>query len=55
MRLKGRCTCGAIRYALTAKRLELGVQDSVSNVTTGRLARIRITRGELLVFVVTRP
>jgi thiamine pyrophosphokinase len=43
------------RYALAGRRLELGVQDSVSNITTARPARIRIARGQLLVFVVTRP
>jgi len=43
------------RYPLEGKRLELGVQDSVSNITTGRPARIRIARGDLLVSVVTRP
>lgn len=41
------------RYALTDKHFELGVQDSVSNVTTGRPARIRIAHGMLLVTVVT--
>lgn len=43
------------RYALRDVRMDLGGQDSISNVTTGRPARIRIARGELLVFVVTRP
>jgi thiamine pyrophosphokinase len=43
------------RYALHDVRMDLGAQDSISNVTTGRPARIRIGRGELLVFVVTRP
>ncbi|HSQ60556.1 MAG TPA: thiamine diphosphokinase [Acidobacteriota bacterium] len=43
------------RYALRGVRMDLGVQDSISNITTGRPARIRIGRGELLVFVVTRP
>lgn len=43
------------RYALADRRLFLGEQDSVSNLTTARPARIRIKRGELLVFVVTRP
>jgi thiamine pyrophosphokinase len=43
------------RYPLTGKRLELGVQDSISNLTSGRPARIVIGRGALLVFVVTRP
>ncbi|MEO7938435.1 MAG: thiamine diphosphokinase [Burkholderiaceae bacterium] len=44
-----------LRYPLTDSTMALGHQDSVSNVTTGRPARIRIGRGELLVFVVTRP
>ena len=43
------------RYALRGDRMDLGAQDSISNVTTGRPAQIRIARGELLVFVVTRP
>jgi len=43
------------RYPLTDRTMALGEQDSVSNVTCGRPARIRIGRGELLVFVVTRP
>ncbi|MEK7314867.1 MAG: thiamine diphosphokinase [Candidatus Eisenbacteria bacterium] len=43
------------RYPLTDQTMALGEQDSVSNVTTGRPARIRIGRGELLIFVVTRP
>ncbi|HEU4335554.1 MAG TPA: thiamine diphosphokinase [Candidatus Eisenbacteria bacterium] len=43
------------RYALRDVRMDLGAQDSISNITTGRPARIRIARGELLVFVVTRP
>ena len=40
-------------YPLTGKTLEFGVQDSVSNITTGRPARIRIESGMLLVSVVT--
>lgn len=43
------------RYPLTDRTMTLGEQDSVSNITTGRPARIRIGRGELLIFVVTRP
>ena len=48
-------TTESFRYALKDARLELGVRDSVSNVTTARPARIRIARGQLLVSVVTRP
>ena len=43
------------RYPLIGRTMALGEQDSVSNVTTGRPARIHIGRGELLIFVVTRP
>jgi hypothetical protein len=35
--------------------MDLGLQDSLSNVTTARPARIRVGSGEILVFVVTRP
>lgn len=48
-------TTVGFRYALADQRLFLGELDSVSNLTTARPARIRIGRGELLVFVVTRP
>ena len=43
------------RFPLTGGTMELGGQDSMSNVTSGRPARIRIARGELLISVVTRP
>ncbi len=42
-------------YPLRDRRMDLGVQDSLSNVTTARPARIRVGSGEILVFVVTRP
>ncbi|HEU4726152.1 MAG TPA: thiamine diphosphokinase [Candidatus Eisenbacteria bacterium] len=44
-----------LRFALTDATMALGGQDSMSNVTSGRPARIRIARGELLISVVTRP
>jgi len=44
-----------LRYPLADKRLELGVQDSISNVVEMRPASVRIARGRLLFFVVTRP
>ena len=44
-----------LRYALTERTLELGAQDSVSNVVSARPARIRVERGELLVVVVKTP
>ena len=43
------------RFPLTNVTLALGRRDSLSNVTSGRPARIRIARGELLISVVTRP
>jgi thiamine pyrophosphokinase len=43
------------RYPLRDRPMNLGIQDSVSNVTTARPARIRIAHGDLLVIVVTRP
>ncbi|HEX7078975.1 MAG TPA: thiamine diphosphokinase [Candidatus Eisenbacteria bacterium] len=44
-----------LRFALRDRRLELGEQDSLSNVVTARPARITIGSGSLLVFVVNRP
>lgn len=44
-----------LRYALRDRRLELGEQDSLSNVIVARPARITIGAGRLLVFVVSRP
>jgi thiamine pyrophosphokinase len=44
-----------LRYPLENRRLELGVQDSISNVIATRPARVRIGTGRLLFFVVTRP
>jgi len=48
-------TTHGLRYPLKASRIEMGVQDSVSNVIDGRSASITIGSGELLVFVVTVP
>jgi len=48
-------TTEGFQYALQARRMELGVQDSMSNVTTERPARLRIASGELLLSVVSRP
>jgi thiamine pyrophosphokinase len=44
-----------LRYPLRDRRLELGMQDSISNVVSGRPARIHIESGELLVVVVSAP
>lgn len=43
------------RFPLASVTMALGGRDSLSNVTSGRPARIRIARGELLITVVTRP
>ena len=43
------------RYPLTDRTLELGAQDSVSNVVAARPARIRVAQGDLLVVVVKQP
>ena len=43
------------RFPLTDVTMALGGRDSLSNVTSGRPARIRIKLGELLISVVTRP
>ena len=48
-------TTQGFRYALDDRRLELGAQDSISNVIESRPARVRIAKGRLLFFVVTRP
>ncbi|HVP40265.1 MAG TPA: thiamine diphosphokinase [Candidatus Saccharimonadales bacterium] len=48
-------TTEGLRYPLRGARLELGAQDSVSNVVERRPARIRVERGEILVLVVTAP
>lgn len=48
-------TTRGLRYALQGRRLEMGVQDSISNEVTERPAEVRIERGRLLFFVVTRP
>ncbi len=50
-----RVTTEGFRYALTERTMALGEQDSVSNVTTGAPARLRIGGGELLLVVVKRP
>lgn len=44
-----------LRYALRDRTLEFGKQDSISNVVEATPAWIRIRRGELVVFAVTRP
>lgn len=44
-----------LRYPLRASRLELGRQDSVSNVVDASPASILIARGTLLVVVVKKP
>ena len=41
-----------LRYPLRERRLELGTQDSISNVVEASPATVRIARGELLVIVV---
>jgi len=48
-------TTEGLQYALRDHRMELGVQDSISNVTTARPARIRVATGEILIVVVSRP
>jgi len=44
-----------LRYPLHDRRLELGAQDSISNVVERSPARIEIARGELLIVVVRKP
>jgi thiamine pyrophosphokinase len=44
-------TTSGLRYPLRDSRLELGAQDSVSNVVDAVPASITIGRGELLVIV----
>jgi thiamine pyrophosphokinase len=48
-------TTDNLRYRLRDSRLEMGVQDSLSNVVERVPAAIRIARGEVLVIVVTKP
>jgi len=48
-------TTEGLQYALAGRRLELGVQDSISNVVASRPARVRIQQGKLLFLIVTRP
>jgi thiamine pyrophosphokinase len=48
-------TTQGLRYPLADRRLELGVQDSISNVIATRPASVRVAKGRLLFFVVTRP
>lgn len=43
------------RYALVDRTLELGVQDSVSNVVAARPARVKVAGGDLLMVVVRTP
>ena len=51
----GGVTTKNFRYALTDRTLELGEQDSVSNVVAERPASIHVARGDLLVVVVKKP
>ncbi len=44
-----------LRYPLRDRVLELGAQDSISNVVDRTPAWIRVRRGDLLVLEVTRP
>jgi thiamine pyrophosphokinase len=44
-----------LRYPLRDRRLELGAQDSISNVVEAVPARVEIARGELLFVVVKKP
>ena len=44
-----------LRYPLRDRVLELGAQDSVSNVVEATPAWIRVRRGDLIVLEVTRP
>jgi thiamine pyrophosphokinase len=48
-------TTEGLRYPLRGARLELGAQDSVSNVIDSSPAWIRVERGEILIAVVTTP
>ena len=48
-------TTANLRYPLRDRRLEMGVQDSISNVVEATPARIEIARGEILVVVVKKP
>jgi len=48
-------TTQGLRYPLTDRRLEMGVQDSISNVVDRRPASVRIANGRLLVFIVRQP
>lgn len=48
-------TTQGLRYPLENRRLELGVQDSISNVVAERPASVHVSNGRLLFFVVTRP
>ena len=47
-------TTDNLRYRLRDSRLEMGIQDSISNVVVANPASIRIARGELLVIVVLK-
>jgi hypothetical protein len=40
---------------LRDSRLEMGIQDSISNVVERAPASIRIARGDILIMVVTKP
>jgi len=44
-----------LRYPLQNRRIELGAQDSLSNVVSARPARVTIGRGHLVFVVVKQP
>jgi thiamine pyrophosphokinase len=48
-------TTDNLRYRLRDARLEMGIQDSLSNVVERTPAALRIARGEVVVIVVTKP
>jgi thiamine pyrophosphokinase len=48
-------TTDNLKYRLRDARLEMGIQDSISNVVQATPAAIQIRRGEIVVIVVTKP
>lgn len=48
-------TTDNLRYRLRDSRLEMGIQDSISNVVERTPAAVRVARGDLIVIVVTKP
>jgi thiamine pyrophosphokinase len=48
-------TTANLRYPLQGRTLELGIQDSISNVVEATPAWIRFKRGHLLVIEITNP